>query len=450
MGDFKKVAVVGYGGVFPDCKDTEEFKEKMFSDQSLIRTWPESNKMGKQTRSKVSGYVSLQEQFLEAKINPMRESQYPDTYIDQLKRIPDKTLSTCDVSSIWAILSATEAINMSGWHTEDVQSERTGVVIGSATGGYEIQRKAWHEFFYAGKKTRTLGPHNIDRVMVYREAANVSLLFKNKGVCEAVGSACATGLGNIGYAYRLIKFGIQDRVICGGVEPTSLETYVGFDAMMVLSRGFDPDKSSRPFDVKRKGFVCSFGAGIIALEEYTQAKKRGANILGVIKGYANNCDGDGDMFSPSYLGQRRLWNLLNEDVNTPYIPDVVKVHGTSTPVGDAVELFSIIDQLGQGDYLISAPKSQFGHMLGGAGSVEFITALLMLEKQKALPCLNSDELNSEPEPIQKKPEWKGTDSPMAAFRNYLPQRTTDKKINHIVCLNYGFGGTNSALLLGTP
>lgn len=444
------MAVVGYGGVFPNCKDTVEFKEKMFSDQSLIRTWPESTRMGKQTRSKVSGYVSLEEQFLEAKINPMRESQYPDTYIDKLNRIPDKTLSTCDVSSIWAILSARAAIKMSGWKTDQIQSERTGVVLGSATGGYEIQRKAWHEFFYGGSKTRTLGPHNIDRVMVYREAANVSLLFKNKGVCEAMGSACATGLGNIGYAYRLIKFGIQDRIVCGGVEPTSMETFVGFDAMMVLSRGFEPEKSSRPFDKKRKGFVCSFGAGIIALEEYELAKKRGANILGVIEGYTNNCDGDGDMFSPSYEGQRRLWNLLETDVNVPLKPDVVKVHGTSTPVGDAVELFSTTDHLGQGEYLISAPKSQFGHMLGGTGAVEFIAALMMLEEQKALPCLNSDELNPEPEPIQKRPEWKGTDKPMAAFRPYLPQSTTDKKIDQVVCLNYGFGGTNCALLLGKP
>ena len=450
MGNMKKVAVVGYGGVFPDCEDLTEFRKKMFSNQSLIREWPESVRMGKQTRSKVSGYVTLEEQHLKAKHSTNRDSHYPETYIDELGRIPDKTLSTCDVSSIWAILAAQEAIAMARWNPEFVQSERTGVVVGSATGGFEIQRKSWHDFFYGGHKSRNLGPHNVDRVMVYKEAANVSCFFKNKGVCEAVVSACSTGLANIGQAYRLIKFGLQDRVLCGGVEPTSMETFVGFDAMMVLSRGLAPEKSSRPFDIRRKGFVCSSGAGIIALEEYELAKRRGADIFGIIDGYDNNCDGDGDMFSPSYDGQRRLWHLLKQDVGRLIIPDVVKVHGTSTPVGDAVELFSTTDHLGSGDYLISAPKSQFGHMLGGAGSVEFITALLMLEEQKALPCLNSDDLNTDPESIQLQPEWQGTHNPIAAFRRYLPEETTDKHMESIVCLNYGFGGTNSALLLSKP
>jgi 3-oxoacyl-[acyl-carrier-protein] synthase I len=191
------------------------------------------------------------------------------------------------------------------------------------------------------QKTRLAGSHTVDRTMVYREAANVACLIKNKGVCEAIGSACATGLGNIGYAYRLIKFGLQDRIVAGGVEPTSLESFIGFDAMQVLSKGFAPGESSRPFDKARNGFVCSFGCGIVALEEYESAKARGANILAVIDDYFNNSDGDGNMFFPSFDGQKRLWKGLFAGKQPK--ADVVKVHGTSTPVGDTIELFSVVD-----------------------------------------------------------------------------------------------------------
>ncbi|MEO5911449.1 MAG: beta-ketoacyl synthase N-terminal-like domain-containing protein, partial [Pelobium sp.] len=297
--------------------------------------------------------------------------------------------------------------------------------------------------FELHRKTRLAGSHNVDRTMTYREAANISCLLKTKGVCESIGSACATGLGNIGHAFRLIKFGLQDRVIAGGVEGTSLESFIGFDAMQVLSRGFTPEESSRPFDINRNGFVCSFGAGIVALEEYESAKARGAKILGVIDDYFNNSDGDGDMFYPSFAGQQRLWKgLLTNDSRKP---DVVKVHGTSTPAGDAIELLSVVDTLGKKDYHISAPKSQFGHMLGAAGSVEFITALLMLEHQKVLPCLNANTLNPELENIQKTAHWQGPKEPLAAYRDLLPQESFSKEINKIACLNYGFGGTNSAI-----
>src|SRR5690606_13579839 len=284
-----------------------------------------------------------------------------------------------------------------------------------------------------GKKTRWAGSHTVDRSMVYRDSANVSCLIKNRGVCESIGSACATGLGNIGHAYRLIKFGLQDRAVAGGVEGTSLETFIGFDAMQILSRGFKPAESSRPFDKNRNGFVCSFGAGIVCLEEYEMAKARGANILAVIDHYANNSDGDGDMFYPSFAGQQRLWKGMLG--NSGFKSDVVKVHGTSTPAGDAIELLSVVDVLGDRDYHISAPKSQFGHMLGAAGAVEFITALLMLQRQAVLPCLNSNTLNTELESFQTTDKWTGPKSPLASFRDLLPQQSFKKEINSITCLN---------------
>jgi 3-oxoacyl-[acyl-carrier-protein] synthase I len=443
----RKVAVVGMGGAFPACKDINDFSTKLFSNQSLIRSWDQALAYGKNIRSSVSGFITEQEMGLEVVYSSLAEN-YPETYIDTLNRIPDTNLATADVGCIWAMLGTLDAIKMAGWTDEEVQSEQTGVVIGSGGAGNVILRSAWHNFYVNGKKTRMSGGHAVDRTMVYREAANVSILIKNRGVCEAIGSACATGLGNIGYAYRLIKFGLQDRIIAGGVEGTSLETFIGFDGMQVLSKGFSPEESSRPFDVDRNGFVCSFGAGIVALEEYEQARARGAEILCVIDEYFNNSDGDGDMFFPSFAGQKRLWKGLL--AGSPGKPDVVKVHGTSTPAGDAIELLSVVDTLGEDGYHISAPKSQFGHMLGAAGSVEFITALMMLKEQKVLPCKNSFQLSPELESYQTQSIWEGPDKPLAAYRDLIPQTTLAKPIDSIVCLNYGFGGTNSAIKISRP
>lgn len=440
----RKVAVVGMGGAFPTCKNLSEFSSKLFANKSLIRTFDQAMAYEKQVRSTVAGYITEEEMDLEVIWDPM-EGLYPETYVDKLNRIPDANLATADVGSIWSMLATQDAIKMAGWSKNHIQSEQTGVVIGSGGSANVILRNGWHNFYVFGRKTRHSGGHTVDRTMTYREAANVSVLIRNKGVCETISSACATGLGNIGHAYRLIKYGLQDRAIAGGVESTSLETFIGFDGMMVLSRGFSPEESSRPFDMNRNGFVCSFGAGIVALEEYEQAVSRGADILGVIDEYFNNSDGDGDMFYPSFEGQQRLWKGVMSGSEEK--PDVVKVHGTSTPVGDAVELLSVVDALGDKGYHMSAPKSQFGHMLGGAGSVEFITALLMLKEQKVLPCLNSEKLNPELETFQRSPEWTGPAQPLAAYRDLLPLESFSKPINSIVCLNYGFGGTNSALKL---
>ncbi|SDN15851.1 3-oxoacyl-[acyl-carrier-protein] synthase-1 [Daejeonella rubra] len=438
----RKVAIVGMGGTFPNCTDIADFNHKLFDNQSLIREWDQALAYGKNLRSSVSGFITEAEAGLEMVPSAIYE-KLPEIYIDKLNRVPDKNLATADVGSIWAMINTLDAIKMAGWSKEETESEQTAVIMASGGPGSSILRAGWDLFFQLGAKSRHGGPHIVDRTMSYREVANVSCLIKNKGISESIISACATGLGNIGHAYRLISYGIQDRAITGGVEATSIEAFAGFDGMMILSRGFSPEESSRPFDKDRNGFVCSFGSGIVALEEYEMAKARGAKILAVIDGYFNNSDGDGDMFYPSFEGQKRLWKgLLSE---TGIRPDVVKVHGTSTPSGDSIELFGVVSTLGESGYHISAPKSQYGHMLGAAGAVELISSILMLENQKVLPCLNAVNLNPELERFQSNPEWTGTMKPMEAYRDLIPQKSFSKEINHITCLNYGFGGTNSSI-----
>ena len=443
----RRVAVVGLGGVFPTCSSLNEFEKKIFSNQSLIREWPSLKAFENRIRSNISGFITLDEARLQQVDSDLLED-YPETYIDLLNQIPTKNLATADIGSIWAMRASLDAIKMADWKEDETRSEMTGVTIGSGGGGHEILHKSWHNFYTLKKKTMHMGSHNVDRAMVYRDAANVACLINSRGICESIGSACACGLGNIGHAYRMIKFGLQDRMIAGGTEATSLETFLGFDAMRVLSKGFDPEKSSRPFDKNRNGFVCSFGCGIVALEAYDVAKARNANILAVIDSYFNNSDGDGDMFAPCYDGQMRLWEGLKKGTTTnQFKPDVVKVHGTSTPSGDVIEIFSVTDFLGDNGYYISAPKSQYGHMLGAAGAVEFINAVLMIKNQKVSPCLNANELNDQLEPIQKTANWKGPMKPMTHFRHLIPTETTATKIDQVVCLNYGFGGTNSSILI---
>lgn len=442
----RKVAVVGIAGTFPTCESLAVFEEKVFSDQSLIRTWPEAVAFDKKMRSQISGFVLPEESGIEPVISTTLRD-YPEFYRELSGRISAEKSATADMPSLWCMQGALEAIDRAGWSEADVQSKRTGVILGSAGGGNAVLRRGWDAFFHDQKKSRLIGSHNIDRTMTYREAANVSCLLGTQGICEGLGSACATGLGSIGYAYRMIAHGYQDRIITGGAEGTSIETFVGFDSMGVLSRGFEPAQGSRPFDVDRRGFVCSFGSGIVLLEAFDLAVARGAPILAVIEGYHNNADGDGDMFSPSFDGQRRLWSGLFDDIGAEVRPDVVKVHGTSTPTGDGIELNSVISVLGKSSYAISAPKSQFGHMLGAAGSVEFIVAVLMLKRQQVSPCLNSDNLNPELEEFQKEVDWAGPMQPIAAYRDLLPLATKNMPVDRVACLNYGFGGTNAAMML---
>ena len=444
----RKVAIVGYGGVFPACSSLSEFEKKLFNNESLVRTFPDILPYAKQFGSKVSGYVSAEDCGLIPKKYEYLEN-YIQTYEDVHNRIPLENLETACRGSIWGMLATQDCIAMSGWDSSLVESERTGVTLSSGGGPSTLLRMFYDTVFKQGKKTRHCTSHNVDRTMNYREAANISCLIKNKGITESISSACTTGLGNIGYAYRLIKDGYQDRMLAGGTEDLVLETFAKFDAMRVLSKKYEPELSSRPFDKGRDGFVASSGCAMFALEDLSLAVARGASILGVIEGYHNNSDGDGDMFNPSYDGQTRLYTGLREDCfqngYTWTTPDVVKAHGTSTKAGDIVELTSIIDFYGTEDYLISAPKSQFGHMLGAAGAMEFLVSLLMLKNQKVTPCLNSFNLSEDLESPQKKEGWVGSKVPSAELRHLIPQESVEKEVNSIVASNYGFGGTNASI-----
>jgi 3-oxoacyl-[acyl-carrier-protein] synthase-1 len=327
------------------------------------------------------------------------------------------------------------------------QNPDCGVLIGCGVGGGNefldlafqltnkrpvfLKEKKWKPF---NPKPRNMGSHKVDSTMASTCSANASVFFKNQGIGESLSSACSTGLGNIGYGYRLIKHGYQKRVICGGAETSCWNVAAGFDAMMVLS-----PTASRSLSGERNGFVAGSGAGIVVLEELKSALDRGAKPLAVIKGYYSGCCGSGDMVAPSREGQIRCikgaladghpdWeNKFGKD----WKPDIVKLHGTATPTGDAVEVKSVVECLGTEGYYLTAPKALFGHLLGAAGSVELICAIDMLQKGYVIPNINCEPLDPELEFVS----------------SLIPRKKVKGDFKTALCLSFGFGSTNAGMIL---
>ena len=283
-------------------------------------------------------------------------------------------------------------------------------------------------------KPRNSGSHKIDASMASTCAANATVFFKTQGIGEALSSACSTGVGNIGYAYRMIKHGYQKRVICGGAEGSFWNGAAGFDAMMVLS-----PTGSHALSSRRDGFVVGGGAGVVVLEELQSALDRGVKPLAVIKGYYSGCCGSGDMVAPSREGQVRCikgvladghpgWqNIFGEG----WRPDIVKLHGTATPTGDVIEVKSVVECFGPQGYHLTAPKALFGHLLGATGSVELISAVDMLQKGYVIPNIDCDPLDPELEFVS----------------HLIPRKIVKGNFKTALCLSFGFGSTNAGMII---
>jgi 3-oxoacyl-[acyl-carrier-protein] synthase I len=315
----------------------------------------------------------------------------------------------------------------------DLERSESGVVLGCGLGSAETIIENGRKLVEQGSPRR-IGSHGVDHTMVSTCAANATVYFKTRGVGEALSSACATGLHNIGCAYRLIKHGYQDTVLCGAADEDGWASAHCFDAMRVLCADSNecPERASRPLDRTRAGFVPAGGAGVVVLESAARALARGARPLARIAGYWSATDGSGDMTAPSSEGQRRLVRmaLKSGDLHQGHI-DYVNLHATSTPTGDDVEVVSLAEELGDGDYLVSSSKSQIGHALGAAGGIELIFCLLMLEHGFVAPSLNVDELDPALEP----------------HRRHIALKPVDRPLRYVMTNNFGFGNTNGSTIL---
>jgi len=352
---------------------------------------------------------------------------------------PDQTLSPKDRRRVddfilYGIAAADEAVKDSGWAPEDDEGrERTGVIIGSGIGGLGTIAETAIELHEKGP--RRVSPFFIPSALINLVSGQVSIRYGFKGPNHAVVTACATGAHAIGDACRLIKYGDADVMVAGGAEASVVPVGIaGFIACRAMSTDFndEPTRASRPYDKDRDGFVMGEGAGMVVLEELEHALARGAKIYAEVIGYglagdayhitAPAEDGDG--------GFRAMQAAIKDAKIAPADIDYINAHGTSTPLGDEIELGAVERMLGNAASKVSmsSTKSATGHLLGAAGAIEAAFCCLAIRDQIAPPTINLDNPSVET-PI-----------------DLIPHKAKPMEINVALSNSFGFGGTNASVI----
>jgi len=349
--------------------------------------------------------------------------------------VPPKDQRRIDDFILYAIAAADEAVLDSGWKPQTTEDfDRTGVIIGSGIGGLATIAETAIEMHEKGP--RRVSPFFIPSALINLASGQVSIRHGFKGPNHSVVTACATGAHAIGDAARMIRYGDADIMVAGGAEASICPIGIaGFIACRAMSTNFNdtPDKASRPYDKDRDGFVMGEGAGILILEEYEHAKARGAKIYAEVAGYgmagdayhitAPAEDGDG--------GFRAMRAAVRDAGIDPGQVDYINAHGTSTPLGDEIELGAVTRLLGDAAAraTMSSTKSATGHLLGAAGAIEAAFTCLAIRDQVAPPTLNLDNPSVE------------------TVVDLVPHKAKPMKIDVAVSNSFGFGGTNASLVL---
>jgi len=353
---------------------------------------------------------------------------------DVLEYISAKDAKKMDPFIHYGIAAASQAIADAGFEVNDENAWRIGVSIGSGIGGLPGIEKGYDAYLKAGPKR--ISPFFVPSNIINMISGNLSVMHGLKGPNIALVTACATATHSIGDAARIIEYGDADIMISGGAEMATSPTGLGgFAAARALSTRNDaPQAASRPWDKDRDGFVLSDGAGVVVLEEYEHAKKRGAKIYAEVCGFGMSGDAF-HMTLPSKGGEgaSRCMDLAlkNAGLNPEQI-QFVNAHGTSTPAGDKAETDALKRSFGDHAYstAMSSTKSMTGHLLGAAGGIEAVFTALSIYHQIATPTINLD--NPDPE----------------CDLDYVPHTARDMKIDYALSNSFGFGGTNGTLVLG--
>ncbi len=341
-----------------------------------------------------------------------------------------KALRFMGRGSEFTTYAAKKALEDSGCSRADVENDRCGVLVGCGEGSAVDLFEA-AQIMAEHNKPRKIGIR-VPRTMGSSRSANITMLLKNRGMSMGISDACATGLVNIGYAYQVVKWGLQDVVFAGGGESCDWCGSSFFDAMGVLPTTFNdnPAAASRPFDRDRAGFVIAEGGGIVVVEELEHARSRGAKIYGEIVGYASNCDGGVSMVAPVVETQAECMRQALQDAGLqPADIDYINTHGTSTVVGDPSEIAAIKQVFADRLPMINSTKSQIGHTIGAAGAIELIASLLMMKSSFIAPSINIDHLADD-----------------CQYPNIV---TTCKEVAFDAFLtnNFAFGGSNSSMIV---
>ena len=370
------------------------------------------------------------------KITKFDCSTYPSQVAGEVKNfdpllyIPPKDARRMDTFIQFGIAAGIEAFKDSGIEVTESNSERIGVSVGSGIGGINLIESTSDVFDEGG--VRKVSPFFIPGTIINMISGNLSIMLNLKGPNVSIVTACTTGTHSIGDAARMIEYGDADAMLAGGSEAAITQLSVaGFSSAKALSsRNDDPKTASRPWDKDRDGFVIGEGAGVMVLEEYEHAKKRGAKIYAELSGYGMSADAY-HITAPNMDGPRRsIVNALkNANVNIDNV-QYINAHGTSTPLGDLNETNAI--KASFGDYakklVVNSTKSMTGHLLGGAGGIESVFTVLAIHNQISPPTINI--FNQDPE----------------CDLDYCANEARSMKIDVALKNNFGFGGTNGSLV----
>ena len=402
----RRVVVTGIGIVSSLGNNANEVEASLKLSKSGISFQPEYEEHG--LRSQIAGSINIS--------------------IEEL--IDRKLLRFMAKGHAYAWIAMQEAIADSELEDNQISNFKTGIIVGA--GGTST------ESMYQGTNTlnergiRRVGPYMVTKTMSNGVAACLATGAKIKGVNYSITSACSTSAHCIGNAYELIQMGKQDIMFAGGAEEEHWTMSYLFDAMGAMSSKYndEPEKASRTFDVNRDGFVISGGGSILVLEEYEHAIRRGAKIYAEIIGYGATSDGH-DMVAPSGEGAQRCMEIALRENDTLDI-DYINTHGTSTPVGDSVELNAIRKVFGDDIFgkipFIASTKSLSGHALGAAGSNEAIYSLIMMNGDFLTPSINIDELDTSADGLP------------------ILLKKHDGPIQKVMSNSFGFGGVNASLI----
>ena len=412
----RRVVVTGIGMCSPLGYGVEHSWSQLIDSKSGIRQLTGFDITG--LTSQVGGQIPEEgnQEFFPEKVIEIKEEKKMEPFIK------------------FALIAAKEAIQDSGWKpAREIDSERTGVMIGSGIGGLDGIKKSAENL---ERSPRKISPFFIPSCLINLAAGHISIKHNFKGPNHSVVTACASGAHAIGDSYRMISFGDADVMVAGGTESACTRFGIaGFCAMRALSTKFNetPNKASRPWDKDRDGFVLSEGSGILVLEEYEHAIKRSAKIYAEVVGYGLT----GDAFHPTAPaedgsgGFRAMKMALENAKINPDSIDYINAHGTSTPLGDEIE-YNAVKKLFENNLdkiFMSSTKSSTGHLLGASGAIEAIFSIISLKDGVLPPTLNLD-----------------TPSNDCLDINLIPHQSIVHKSSFILSNSFGFGGTNVSLI----
>ncbi len=405
----RRVVITASSAITPIGYDKDTIIESLRLGRSGVKPLRDDGLLTRHIHSRVFGTVD-----------------YPIEY--GFKRHFTKTMGPV---AYYACQVAKDVLERSGLTQDFISSGRLGVAFGSTHGSPTVQREIYKTFFNdIDSKFSSIGAVDYLRSMVHTTAVNITRMFGITGRVIASSTACTTSSQSIGYGYEMVKYGMQDAMICGGADEYDTTTVAVFDNLLACSVNFNatPQCTPRPFDTNRDGLVVGEGGGAILLEEYESAKKRGAVILGEIIGFACNNNG-GDLILPNLDGITSTLRLALKDAEiTPIDVDFISAHATATKMGDVIEAQAIAAVYGDKP-LVTGLKSYMGHTMGTCGVIELILTTYMMEQGFIAPTLNLENVDERCSMLRHTRELTDTNTKIAAIQNFA------------------FGGVNTCLLV---